>query len=65
MKNAKRIGGIGQLIMTIGSLLYVVSLLTVENTATVVAISCIYIVAIIMMVIGWIGSKGEKKAENR
>lgn len=62
MKHAKRIGGIGQLIMIIGSILYVVSLLTAETNATVITISCLYAAALVMMLIGWIGTKDERKA---
>ena len=62
MKNAKRIGGIGQLIMVIGSLIYVYTLLTAETTLTTIAISCIYIVACVMMLIGWIGTRDERRA---
>ena len=62
MKNAKRIGGIGQLIMIIGSILYIVSMLTVETDATIIGLSCIYIVAMVMMFIGWLGTRDERKA---
>jgi len=63
MKNAKRIGGIGQLIMIIGSLLYIFTLLTAETTMMTVIISCVYIVALILMLIGWVGTREERKAE--
>ena len=63
MKNAKRIGGIGQLIMIIGSILYVATLLTSETTASAIAISAIYVVAMIMMFIGWLGTRDERRAE--
>lgn len=63
MKNAKRIGGVGQWIMVVGSALYVASLLTEETTLSILAISCIYIVAVVLMLIGWFGTKDERKAQ--
>ena len=65
MKNAKRIGGIGQLIMVIGSILYVATLLTNETTATAIGISAVYVVALILMFIGWIGTRDERRAEKK
>ena len=36
--------------------------LTVETDATIIGISCIYIVAMVMMFIGWLGTRDERKA---
>ena len=62
MKNAKRIGNIGRLLMIIGSALYVASMLTSETNATVIALCCLYIAAMVLMFIGWLGTRDERKA---
>ena len=63
MKNAAKIFDIGQLIMILGSALYVVELTIVENAALTAAITVIYAIALVLILIGWIGTKDERKAE--
>ncbi len=63
MKNAKRIFDIGQLILVVGSILYVVELLTIESKAMTLAITGIYLVSLVLILIGWIGTADERKAE--
>ena len=63
MKNAKRIYDIGQWILILGSLLYVVELLTLESKALTLAITVIYLVSLVLILIGWLGTSEERKAE--
>jgi len=62
MKNAKMIGNIGRLILVLGSALYAFELLCMENGNLTLPISVIYIVALALMLFGWIGTKDERKA---
>jgi len=83
MNKGKAIFSIGQIIMVIGSLLYILDLLFVESarfssiiavkfgtnvpqllsSAAVDILAVIYGVAIVLMVIGWIIKRSNKKAE--
>ena len=63
MKNAAKIFDIGQLIMVLGSALYLVELAFVENPALTAAIAVIYAISLVLILIGWIGTKDERKAE--
>ena len=63
MKNAKKIYDIGQWILIIGSLLYVVELVTLESKAMTLAITLIYLVSLVLILIGWLGTAEERKAE--
>ena len=63
MKNAAKIFDIGQLIMILGSALYLVELTIVESAALTAAITVIYAIALVLIRIGWIGKKDERKAE--
>lgn len=63
MKNAKTIGNIGQLLLVLGSALYVVELLPWSISGLVGAISVIYAISLILLAIGWVGTKEERKAE--
>ncbi len=83
MNRGKTIFSIGQIIMVIGSLLYILDLLFVESArfSTVITakfgtaaaqqlsscavdvLAVIYAVAIVLMLIGWILKRKEKKAE--
>ena len=65
MKNAAKIFDIGQLIMILGSALYVVELTIVESAALTAAITVIYAIALVLILIGWIGTKDERKAEKK
>ena len=63
MKNAGTIFDIGQLLMVLGSALYVVELTVVENAALTAIITVIYAISLVLILIGWIGTKDERKAE--
>ena len=63
MKNAAKIFDIGQLILILGSALYVVELTLVESPALTTAIAVIYAISLVLILIGWIGTKDERKAE--
>ena len=65
MKNAAKIFDIGQLIMILGSALYLVELTIVESAALTAAITVIYAIALVLILIGWIGTKDERKAEKK
>ena len=62
MKNAKKLWNIGQLILILGSALYVVELLVHESWTFTLAICGVYAVALVLMLIGWIGTKDERRA---
>lgn len=62
MKNAKKIWDIGQLLLILGSILYVVELLTCDSWAFIMVISAVYAVSLVLMLIGWIGTKDERRA---
>ena len=59
MKNAKKIGDIGQALLVLGSALYIVELMP----GLVAVISIVYAAALILMLIGWIGSREERQAK--
>ena len=63
MNNAKKIYNIGEWIMVLGSLIYLIELLTQEQFNLTLPISIIYIISVVMIVIGFIGTKDERKAE--
>ena len=63
MKNAAKIFDIGQLILILGSALYLVELTLVESPALTMAIAVIYAISLVLILIGWIGTKDERKAE--
>ena len=63
MKNAARIFDFGQLLMILGSALYLVELTLVESAMLTMAITVIYAVSLVFILIGWIGTKDERKAE--
>ena len=62
MKNAKKIGEIGRLILVLGSALYAFELLNPSAPNLTLPVSLIYAVALVLMIIGWIGTKDERKA---
>lgn len=62
MKNAKMIGNIGQILMVLGSALYLAELVWLKTEALTALISAIYAVALVLMLIGWVGTKDERKA---
>ena len=63
MKNAGKIFDIGQLLMILGSVLYLVELIAVENEILTAIITVIYVISLMLILIGWIGTKDERKAE--
>lgn len=62
MKNAEKIFNIGQLIMILGSVLYLAELLRYESDVLTLIIAVIYVVALVLMGIGWIGTRDQRKA---
>ena len=64
MKNAMKIYNLGQGIMVVGSVLYLAELLSRrESVGMTTAIAVIYIVALVLIGIGWLGTGEERKAE--
>ena len=63
MKNAAKIYDIGQLVLILGSVLYLVELTLVEHPALTTAIAVIYAISLVLLLIGWIGTRDERKAE--
>lgn len=63
MKNAKRIYGAGQLVLVLGSLLYLVELLYYESWAFTMFICGVYAVSVVLIFIGWIGTREERRAQ--
>lgn len=63
LKSAKKIYEIGQWIMVIGSAVYLFEMLTQERYNLILPISIIYIISVIMLVIGWFGTKDERREE--
>lgn len=62
MKNAKKIKGIGELLMILGSAMYVLELVSSDGWSLTLPISCVYIAALVLMGIGWHGTKDERRA---
>ena len=62
MKNAKKIKGIGELLMILGSAMYVLELVVSDGWSLTLPISCIYAVSLVLMGIGWFGTKDERRA---
>ena len=63
MKNAAKIFDIGQLILILGSALYLVELTVMESPLLTTIIAVVYAVSLVLILIGWIGTKDERKAE--
>lgn len=63
MKNAKKIYSAGQLVLVLGSLLYLVELLYYESWAFTMFICGVYAVAVVLMLIGWIGTREERREQ--
>ena len=64
MKNAMKIYNLGQGIMVVGSILYLAELLTQRESAAMTAvIAVIYIISLVLIAIGWLGTGEERKAE--
>lgn len=62
MKNAEKIFNIGQLLMILGSILYLVELVVLRSEALTLPIAIVYIISMVLMLIGWIGTRDERRA---
>ena len=62
MKNAEKIFNIGQWIMILGSIAYAVELLLLKTEALTLPLVGIYAVSIVLMLIGWVGTRDARKA---
>ena len=62
MKNAKLIGDIGQVFLVLGSALYLVELLWQASPSFTIPVCCIYAVSLVLMFIGWLGTREERRA---
>lgn len=62
MKNAEKIFNIGQWIMILGSIAYAVELLLLKTEALTLPLVGVYAVAIVLMLIGWVGTRDARKA---
>ena len=62
MKNAKKIKGIGELLMILGSAMYVFELVAADSLSLTLPISCVYAAALVLMGIGWYGTRDERRA---
>ena len=62
MKNAKMIGNIGDLLLVLGSLVYVYALLNMQTTLLTVVISVIYAAAVVFKLIHRHATREERRA---
>ena len=62
MKNAEKIGNIGQWIMILGSVIYAIELILLKTEALTLPLVAVYAVSIVLMLIGWIGTRDERRA---
>ena len=62
MKNAEKIFNIGQRIMILGSIAYAVELLLLKTEALTLPLVGVYAVSIVLMLIGWVGTRDARKA---
>lgn len=62
MKNAEKIFNIGQWIMILGSIVYAVELLLLKTEALTLPLVAVYAVSIVLMLIGWYGTRDARKA---
>ena len=62
MKSAEKIFNIGQWIMILGSIAYAVELLLLKTEALTLPLVGVYGVAMVLMLIGWIGTRDERRA---
>ena len=62
MKNAEKIFNIGQWIMIHGSIAYAVELLLLKTEALTLPLVAVYAVSIVLMLIGWYGTRDARKA---
>lgn len=62
MKNAKKIKCIGELFLILGSAMYLFELLCSDGWTLVVPTTIVYIVALVLMGLGWYGMRDERRA---
>lgn len=62
MKNAEKIFNIGQWIMILGSVIYAIELILLKTEALTLPLVAVYAVSIVLMLIGWIGTRDERRA---
>lgn len=62
MKNGKLIGAIGQALLVLGSAMYVFEMACLDTDLLLLPISCVYAVSLVLMFIGWLGTKDERRA---
>ena len=62
MKNAEKIFNIGQWIMILGSIAYAVELLMNKSESLRLPLVGVYGVSIVLMLIGWVGTRDARKA---
>ena len=62
MKNAEKIFNIGQWIMILGSIAYAVELLMNKSESLRLPLVGVYGLAMVLMLIGWIGTRDERRA---
>ena len=65
MKTAAKILNVGQLIMVLGSVLYLVELTWIESKELTMAITVLYAISLVLMLIGWIGTSDERKKKKQ
>ena len=62
MKNAEKIFNIGQWIMILGSVIYAIELILLKTEALTLPLVAVYAVSIVLMLIGWIVTRDERRA---
>ena len=62
MKNAKMIGNIGDILLILGSIVYVYALLTMQTPLLTAVISVIYITAVVLKLIHFVSTRDERRA---
>ena len=62
MKNAEKIFNIGQWIMILGSIAYAIELILLKTEALTLPLVAVYAVSIVLMLIGWYGTRDARKA---
>lgn len=63
MKSMAKVFDIGQWVMVFGSILYLVELFLVESALLTAIITIIYLISLVLILIGWIGTKDERKLQ--
>ena len=62
MKNVKMIGNIGDILLVLGSLVYVYALLNMQTTLLTAVISIIYGIAVVCKLVYRVATRDERKA---